>query len=140
MNKLDFSIQINAPKEKVWDKLWSDAGYRKWTSVFMQGSYAESSWEEGSKIKFLAPDGGGMYGIIQKKIPLEAMVFEHKGEIKNGIEESKDWAGATEGYFLSEKNGGTELKVVLDANDEFKDYFSQTFPKALALVKQISEE
>lgn len=138
---MNFSIQINAPKERVWEVLWSDAGYRKWTSVFMEGSYAESDWEEGSKIKFLAPRGEGMYSIIQKKVPLEQMVFEHQGEIKNGVEERKaEWAGATEGYHLREADGGTELRVTLDTNEDAKDYFSQVFPKALELVKQLAEQ
>jgi uncharacterized protein YndB with AHSA1/START domain len=136
---LNFSITINASKEKVWEALWSDAGYRQWTSVFSEGSYAESNWEEGSKIRFLTPKGEGMYGIIQKKVVFEQMVFEHQGEVKNGIEESKDWAGATESYYLKESNGVTELKVQMDATEEFKEYFNDTFPKALEVVKQISE-
>ena len=45
MKKLQFSIEINAPKEKVWDTLWQDENYRKWTSVFMEGSFAESDWK-----------------------------------------------------------------------------------------------
>lgn len=140
MTKIEFSIRINAPKEKVWAALWNDASYRKWTSVFSEGSYADSDWEEGSKIKFLTPSGEGMYGIIQKKVPYKQMVFEHQGEIKNGVEESKEWAGATEGYSLTETDGVTELKVQLDTNEEYKDYFNNTFPKALDIVKQISEQ
>lgn len=140
MVTLNFSININAPKEKVWELLWSDAGYRKWTAVFMEGSYAESDWQEGSKIRFLSPDESGMYSIIRKKIPFEEMVFEHQGEIKNGIEESKDWAGATESYALNENNGVTALNVHVDTTAEFKDYFSDTFPKALQVVKQTSEQ
>ena len=88
MATLNFSVTINAPKEKVWDVLWSDEGYRKWTAVFTEGSYAESDWKEGSKIRFLSAEGDGMYGIIHKKEPFEQMVFEHQGEIKNGVEES----------------------------------------------------
>jgi uncharacterized protein YndB with AHSA1/START domain len=100
MTTIDFTVHINAPKEKVWDMLWSDAGYRKWTSVFSEGSYAESDWQEGSKIRFLSPEGGGMYGIIQRKVPYEQMVFEQQGEIKNGLEETREWSGATESYCL----------------------------------------
>ena len=55
MKKLQFSIEINAPKEKVWDTLWQDENYRKWTSVFIEGSFAESDWKEGGKIHFLTP-------------------------------------------------------------------------------------
>lgn len=140
MTTLNFSIKINAPKERVWDKLWSDAGYRQWTSAFAQGSYAESDWEEGSPIKFLGPNGEGMFAIIEKKVPLQEMTFKHLGEIKDGKEEPKDWAGARESYFLREVNGLTELDVSLDTTEDFQNYFKETFPKALQVVKQISEE
>lgn len=139
MKTLHFSININAPVEKVWNALWQDANYRKWTAVFHEGSYAESDWEEGSKILFLGPGGDGMFSMIEKKIPNKQMIFKHLGELKNGVEESKGWENARESYFLSEKDGGTELKVELDSVGEFEQYFSETFPKALQEVKNIAE-
>ncbi|MDX1940967.1 MAG: SRPBCC domain-containing protein [Saprospiraceae bacterium] len=139
MKTLHFSTSINAPQEKVWNALWQDANYRKWTAVFHEGSYAESDWEEGSKILFLGPGGDGMFSMIEKKIPNKQMTFKHLGELKNGVEESKGWENARESYFLSEKDGGTELKVELDSVGEFEQYFSETFPKALQLVKEIAE-
>jgi len=38
MERINFSISIDAPKEKVWNVLWNDSSYRKWTSVFAEGS------------------------------------------------------------------------------------------------------
>jgi len=140
MTTLEFSIQINAPKEKVWQNLWADETYRKWTSAFMEGSYAESDWKEGSKIRFLGPKEGGMFAIIKKKKDNEEMIFEHQGEIINGKEEPTNWKGATESYFLKDNNGGTALKVELQTTEEYKDYFNSTFPKALETVKKISED
>ena len=61
VKKIQFSIDINAPKEKVWHVLWNDAIYRKWTSVFSEGSKAVSDWKEGSKIHFLNENNYGMY-------------------------------------------------------------------------------
>jgi hypothetical protein len=52
MKQLHFSTDINAPRETVWNVLWNDATYRDWTSVFAEGSYAVSDWNEGSKIQF----------------------------------------------------------------------------------------
>jgi uncharacterized protein YndB with AHSA1/START domain len=61
MEKMNFSIDINAPKEKVWNVLWDDNSYRKWTSPFAEGSYAKTdNWKEGSKVLFLGPSGDGM--------------------------------------------------------------------------------
>ena len=55
--KINVSIFINAPKEKIWSVLLDDKTYRKWTSVFMEGSYAEGNWQQGSKILFMSVSG-----------------------------------------------------------------------------------
>jgi uncharacterized protein YndB with AHSA1/START domain len=143
MSTLNFSTSIKAPKEKVWDKLWGDASYRKWTAAFMEGSYAESDWKEGSKISFLTPGGEGMFGVIKEKRPPIQMTFKHVGEIKNGIEEAKDWGDALESYHLEEKDGATTVNVTLkmeQATPDFEQYFNYAFPKALGILKEISEQ
>ncbi|MFZ4799196.1 MAG: SRPBCC domain-containing protein [Bacteroidia bacterium] len=139
METLKFTTVINAPKAKVWEVLWNDETYRKWTSVFHESSHAVSDWKEGSKIQFLSDDGSGMYGIIEKKVEQEQMIFKHLGELNNGVEDPKNWDGARERYYLTEANGITELVSELDSVEEFKDYFLNVFPKALVLIKQLSE-
>lgn len=140
MKKLTFTTTIDAPRERVWQTLWNDATYRLWTSVFHEGSYAESDWQEGSKILFLGPGGDGMSSRIARLIPNEFMSFEHLGEIKNGVEEhSKNWAGALENYTLRQQNGGTELLIEMDADDSFAEYAQKTFPQALDKVKEVAE-
>jgi uncharacterized protein YndB with AHSA1/START domain len=135
-----FNVQINAPKERVWDVLWNDDTYRQWTAAFHEGSYAKSDWEEGGSIQFLSPEGDGMYSRIQKKIPNSVMIFEHLGEIKGGVEQPKsEWSGARESYYLSDNNGMTELKVEIDLSDEYAEYFKDIFPKALEVVKRLAE-
>src|SRR5688500_16787006 len=99
MKKAHYLVEINAPKEKVWKILWSDDSYRDWTSVFCEGSCANSDWKEGSKILFLSGTGEGMYSVIDKNIPNQFMSFRHIGVVKNGIEqplddETKKWTGA----------------------------------------------
>lgn len=144
MEKMNFSTSINAPKDKVWATLWNDASYRKWTSVFSEGSYADTDWKEGSKILFLDGKGQGMVSKIETNKPNEFMSFKHLGEVKDGVEETesdkvKSWSGATENYTLKEVDGATELLVEIEMADDFKDYFMKTFPKALEQVKQLSE-
>jgi hypothetical protein len=145
MEKLKFTIDIHAPKEKVWNSLWEDANYRNWVSVFSPDCYAESDWNEGSKILFLGPNGGGMYSLIEKKTPNEFMSFKHLGEVKDfkelpNDEKSESWNGSHENYTLTSNGNGTHLLVELDAVDEFVDYFKNTFPKALQKVKEIAEK
>lgn len=124
----------------MWDALWLDENYRKWTSAFQGGSYFEGSLEKGSEIKFLGPENNGMYGIVKENIPFEKMYFLHKGEIKNGekLPESYD-SDAIESYDLTEKNGKMELTVTLNAPEDYIPYFAEVFPKALRKVKEISE-
>ncbi len=144
MEKIRFTESINAPKEKVWEALWNDDNYRKWTSVFSPESHAITDWKEGSKVLFLDGKGSGMVSKIDKLVPNQMMSFLHLGVVKNGEEDTtseavKQWAGSHEDYFLQQNDGTTELTVELDSNDEFKTFFQQTFPKALRLVKEISE-
>lgn len=145
MKKMEFEIKINAPAKKVWQVLWNDATYRKWTSVFSEGSHAVSDWKEGSKIQFLDPKGSGMYSVIETIKPNEYMAFKHLGEVKDFKEqpdtkETNAWKGAMETYLLKEENGTTTLYLKSDSNEEFENYFKETFPKALALVKELAEQ
>src|SRR5215467_8402157 len=141
MKKQKFSITINAPASTVWNALWDETNYRKWTSAFAEGSHAVSDWNEGSKILFLDGKGDGMFSIIERKIPDKQMSFKHRGVVVKGTErpKNKEWANATENYYLTENGDVTELNVELDLIEEFEQYFKETFPKALDLVKQISE-
>jgi uncharacterized protein YndB with AHSA1/START domain len=145
METKEFKVTINAPKEKVWNTLWNDSTYQQWTSVFAEGSRAESDWKKGSKILFLDGKGSGMVSVIAEKIPNEFMSFKHLGEVKDGLEDTtsekiSQWAGAFENYTLKTINGKTELTVDMDISNEFADYFVNTFPKALDKVKEIAEK
>lgn len=145
MEKMKFNISINAPKEKVWDILWSDASYRKWTSAFMEGSHAVTdNWKEGSKVLFIGPNGNGMVSTVAANKPNEFMSFKHLGEVKDGVEDTtsdkvKGWAGVMENYTLKGTNGKTELQVEMDISEDFKDYFVRTWPIALDKVKEAAE-
>jgi hypothetical protein len=145
MQTLDFKIEINAPKEKVWRVLWDDDTYKKWTAVFCEGTYAVSDWKEGSKIHFLSPGGEGMNSVIDKKVDNEYMAFKHLSEIKNFQEmpidaATQEWSGAMETYRLTESNGMTVLDVKMDTVEKYVDYFITTFPNGLEMVKKLSEE
>lgn len=144
MQKEEFKVSINAPKEKVWHVLWDDATYPEWTSAFSEGSHAETDWKEGSKIKFLDGKGSGMVSEITTLRPNEYMAFTHKGEIIDGVEDTtsdkvKSWQGALETYTLEENNGVTNLTVTVDIDEEFCEMFKEMFPKALQKLKELSE-
>jgi len=144
MNRLEFKVEINAPKEKIWKVLWNDDTYTEWTGVFCEGSYTQSDWTEGGKILFLSPSGEGMYSTILKKTPNQFMSFRHDGMVKEGKElpldeETRKWSGAEENYTLKEKDGSVELLVEMDIAEQYQDYFKEAFPKGLQKVKELSE-
>ena len=141
MKKLEFTIEINATKEKVWDALWMDQNYRNWTSVFQEGSYYESDLQEGSKIQFFSPNKNGMYGVITKMVPFQKMYFLHKGEIKDGVEQDPIFGDeAIEHYDLKEENSKTNLSITMNMVEDYVDYFVKIFPQALEKVKEIAEK
>lgn len=140
MKKLEFSIEIKASKEKVWESLWNDQNYRKWTALFLPGSYYEGELKENSDVRFLSPGGHGLFAMVEKVIPFRAMYFLHFGLILDGISQEKTFKdGAIEQYDLYENEKGTTLTVTLKTEEEYKTYFNNSFPRALAVVKEIAE-
>ena len=142
MTRLHYTVDIDAPRERVWAVLWDDKTYRDWTSAFMEGSHAVSDWKEGSKIQFLDPSGNGMAAIIEKKVPNERMTFRHIAEIKEGKEHPapSSWANAREEYTLKDNGRGTTLTIDTDAADEHKETFEKAFPKALQRLKELATQ
>src|SRR5687767_9776688 len=132
MEKQEFAITVNAPKEKVWTILWDEETYPIWTAPFCEGSKAVTDWEKGSKVHFLSPENSGMVSTIAEKIPNEFMSFKHIGVVKDGVEDynsegSQEWVGALENYRLTSVNGATELHVDMDITASHKDYFLTTW-------------
>jgi len=144
MEQLHYSVNIDAPREKVWNTLWTKESYEKWTTAFSEGSTVDTDWKEGSKVIFSDGTGNGMVSKIAANKPPEYMSFTHLGEIKDGVEDTtsekvKQWQGCTESYRLTENNGGTKLEVDMDITPEFKDYFEKTWPKAMQAIKTLAE-
>lgn len=140
MNKLEFSIEIKASKEKVWESLWTDQNYRKWTALFLPGSYYEGELKENSDVRFLSPGGHGLFAMVEKIIPFQSMHFLHFGLIIDNISQEKTFKDdSIEQYDLYEIADGTRLTVKLKTEEEYTTYFNNSFPRALAVVKEIAE-
>lgn len=148
MEKLHFSVDISAPKEKVWKTMLEDETYRQWTEVFGSGSHYEGNWDEGSKILFLAPDQegrmGGMVSTIAENRPQEFISIKHIGLIHDGVEdteseEARKWAPAYENYTFTEENGRTTVAVDMDIEEEHQEMFQDMWAKALQKLKELAE-
>ena len=144
MTRLTFTTTIEAPKERVWRTMLEDETYRRWTSAFHEGSYAVTDWKPGSKALFLTPEGSGMVSRIAEHRPNEFLSIEHLGMVNDGVEDTtsdevKQWAGARENYTIRENAGRVTLTVEMDTTEDYKQYFEETWPKAFAALKELSE-
>lgn len=139
METLSYEIQIEAAPERIWSVLWGDITYRQWTTAFTEGSFYEGTMEEGSIVKFYDPHNNGMYSRVEKNNPNQEMKFLHLGEIYDGVEAPQEWGEATESYILEETESGTTLKAEIQTPEEFKAFFEENFPKALGIIKNLSE-
>jgi len=145
MERRNFNISIDAPRQTVWDTLWGEETYPKWTSPFAPGSRVETDWRSGSRVLFVDMNGDGMISEIAEKREPEFMSFRHIGEIMNGKEDTESekvqaYAGSTEDYTLTESDGKTHVTVSMDINEDYFDFFDKTWPRALEHLKSISEE
>jgi uncharacterized protein YndB with AHSA1/START domain len=145
MKTLRFEKDIHASREKVWRTMLEQDTYRIWTAAFTAGSYYEGSWEQGERIRFLSPDGGGMVAVVDENRPFEHISVRHLGEIRNGVDDTdseavKSWAGnAFERYTLREDDGVTHLEVTCDVTPEYEAMMNDMWVRALARLKTLVE-
>ncbi|WP_374437755.1 SRPBCC domain-containing protein [Inhella sp.] len=139
--KLDFFVEVRAPRARVWEQMLSDAGYRDWTAAFCEGSYYEGRWETGADIRFLGPSGEGMRARIEAARAPEYVSIEHLGELVGGQpKEASDWQGVFERYRLLEQGGGTRLEIELSqVPDAYVEMMNTMWPAALQRLKQACE-
>lgn len=143
MKKIQYSIEINASKEKVWETLWGDATFRDWVSNIDKGIYIKGELTEGNEIEFISSvNGYGVTSLVEKFTPYEFALFRHSADtMESGMQErEKEWTGGTESYSLSEKNGITSLIVNADIPFEQEETFNMRFPIALERVKALAEK
>ena len=145
MKTLQFSVNINAPAQKVWDALWSDTTYPEWTKFFGPGSQMKSDWKAGGKTFFTDEKGNGMLSTIKTIEAPHAVVFEHLGWLADGVEDTtseqgKAFAGSLEKYTLVEDNGSTTLGVTVDTLEAHEPMMNNGFTKGLEVVKELAEK
>lgn len=152
MKKIQFKTTINAPVNKVYDSMLGirdKSTYEQWTALFNPTSTFEGSWDKGSKILFIGTDEkgekGGMVSEIFDHIPNRFVSIRHYGLLKDTIEitegpEVEKWANGFENYSFEENKNTTTVTVELDTTEDFLDYMSQTYPKALDKLKELCEK
>lgn len=151
MNKLQFTVQIEAPVSIVFDKmlgLSNKSSYEQWTAMFNPTSTYEGRWVTGEKMLFVGTDDKGQKGgMVSRIVDVKNNQFvsiQHYGLVQGEAEitagpEVEKWANGFENYTFSEQNGTTTVTVDLDTTEDFLAYMNDTYPKALEKLKEICE-
>lgn len=142
MNNQQFSIEIQVPKEKVWNTLWEDTTFRDWANNIDEGMYLKGELKEGDIVQFMSSVSGyGVSCLVEKLIPNEFISFRHMEDTKeNGTERRDDeWTGGVESYSLHEQDGVTTVTVITEVPPELKETIEVSFPKALKRLKELAE-
>ena len=144
MEKLRFSVDIDAPAQHVWNVMLDLDTYREWTGTFHEGSTYEGGWNEGDEIRFVGPnaDGtaSGLFGTIVESRPAEFVSIRYLGDIENDVENREGPAvGSRESYAFSEADGVTTLVVELEIPDEWADEMSGMWSEAVVKIKELAE-
>ncbi|MGI5917372.1 MAG: SRPBCC domain-containing protein [Anaerolineae bacterium] len=140
---MQFSIEIDASKERVWATLWDDITFRDWASIVDEGTYIKGEIKEGNEIQFLSSSSGyGVTSLVEKLVPNEFMRFRHSADTQQGgqQEREKEWTGGAESYSLVEENGVTTLIIRLDVPKEQEGTFNARLPRALERIKALAEQ
>lgn len=145
MKTLTYTIRIEASVDRVRETMIAPDTYNAWTSAFTAGSHYEGSWDEGAEIRFLDPNRDGMVSEIAENNGVDFISIRHLGYIKNGVDDTtsdeiRAWAPAYENYTFTASEGGTLLRIACDVTDDFVAYMNDTYPKALALLKELCEK
>ena len=149
MDKLHFTIRVDAPVHTVWSTMLDESTYRDWTRVFREGSHYVGSWAAGSTIRFLAPgENGSQSGLVATVVenrPDEFISLVIRGAVSGGLDDTtsahaRRFAGAHEDYSFSESDGATTLVVDVDTDEEFTAMFAAQWPRALARLTELAEE
>lgn len=152
MEKLQYTIKINAPVHKVYDLMLGISNkttYEQWTAMFNPTSTYEGNWNKGSKMLFVGFDDqgnkGGMVSEIAENSTNEYVSIRHYGLVQANVEitsgpQVEKWANGFENYTFQEKNGVTDIIIELvGLTEDLKEYMNDSWPKALDQLKVLCE-
>jgi hypothetical protein len=143
MQKQQFSIEIKAPRERVWNTLWEDKTFRDWANTVDEGTYMVGELKEGNEVQFISSVSGyGVTSLVEKLTLNEFVSFRQIADTKDSgeREREKEWTGGAESYSLAENDGVTTLTVDIDVPPGQEETFKVRFPEALERVRILAEK
>lgn len=144
MQKLTFSVDVDAPVSHVWSVMLDRETYEEWAAAFYEGSTYDGGWNEGDTIRFLGPEDdettGGLVAVVEANRPNEFVSLRYTAEFDHGVEKTDSpIVGMKESYSFSDTAAGTTVDVVLELPEEWAPMMSEMWPPALAQLKRVAE-
>lgn len=139
---MQFTVEIKASKDKVWDTLWADATFREWASIIDPGTYMVGELKEGSEVQFISSENGyGVTSLVDTLVINEFLRLKHQADTQETgtLDRKKEWTGGEESYSLTESNGTTTLTIAFDVPPELENYFRENYPAAMERIKALAE-
>ena len=95
MQQMQFTIEIRAPKEKVWHTLFDDKTFRDWGNIIDEGQYMKGVIKEGNEVQFISASGLGVTSFVEKCSPYEYVSFRQVADTMDSgkREREKEWTG-----------------------------------------------
>ena len=146
MKTLKYGITINAPVKLVWQKMLSADSYQLWAKAFSSDSQYQGEWEQGTYINFIDPNMGGTRAYLDEMVPYQKILARHVSMLDKQNQHdtesdfAKKWIGTTEDYTFTEQKGVTKLTVITITDEAFESMFTDSWPKALELLKNLCED
>ena len=141
MKEIQFSIEIHATSERVWDTLWQDETLREWAGVIDPGTYMVGDLQEGNEVQFISASGYGVTSLVEKLVAGAFVLLRHRADTQDDGQRKREqeWTGGEESYSLTEEGNTTTLTVAFDVPPELEAEFQVNYPKALERVKALAE-
>ena len=139
MQKLEFSVDINATADKVWQVLFEKDNNGVWLAALDEGTTFEGTWAEGSIMKFLDDKNNGMYNLVEKYVLHRELKMKHLGWIVDGQLNPMNWENSYVRYLLVTNEDGTLIKGEINSLDEFVSFFESKYPKNFLNIKELAE-
>lgn len=142
MKELTFTIDIRAPKSRVWDTLWQDVTFREWTGLIDPGTYMKGELKEGNELEFISAENGyGVTSLVSKLVDGEHVLLKHQADTQNSGQDERvdEWTGGSESYTLAENDGITTLTITFDVPVELEEIMNESCPKAMERIKSLTE-
>lgn len=142
MHQEEFSIEIHAPKERVWETLWNDVTFRDWANLIDEGMYMKGELIEGEEVQFISGiNGYGVTSVVEKLEPYSFVLLRMLVDTKESGEalREEEWTGGSESYALNEEGEVTTLTLTTDVPPTQEVTMRERLPKALARVKELAE-